>query len=174
VSYKLIILDRDGVINVPDKDKKYIFHRRDFVLYNDVGTFFSIVLKENKKLAIATNQRGIAQNLYTPQDVELLHQDMLSSCGLEPDDVTLFFCPHEANMCNCRKPKPGLLNSALVQLKIEKNEAIFIGDKLSDQQAAKIAGIDFIKLNRDANGSTKSEVRSLLECLPIIMEASHG
>ncbi len=170
MTYKLVILDRDGVINVPARDKNYIYELEDFELYSDVEVFFKEILKQGKKIAIATNQRGIARNLYTAQDVELLHEYMLYLCKLNLDDVSLFYCPHDINACECRKPKPGLLISALLSLGIEKDQAVFIGDATSDRQAAENAGIEFIEMNRDSLPTTKDRVKSLLECLPLILE----
>ena len=173
MTYKLIILDRDGVINVPARGKNYIYEIEDFKLYSDVEIFFREILKHGKRIAIATNQRGIARNLYTAQDVKLLHEYMLRMCKLNLDDVSLFYCPHEINACECRKPKPGLLNSAVSSLGIEKDQAVFIGDAASDRQAAENAGIEFIKMNRDSLPTAKSAVNSLLECLPLILEMNH-
>jgi D-glycero-D-manno-heptose 1,7-bisphosphate phosphatase len=170
---KLVILDRDGVINVPAQNNDYVYRVEDFKLYGDVGIFFEELLKYDKKIAIATNQRGIARNLYTAEDVELLHEHMLSICNLTHDDISLFYCPHEIDTCECRKPKPGLLISALSILGFEKDQAIFIGDKASDRQAAESAGIEFINLNRDSLPTTKSEMKSLIECLPLILGLSH-
>ena len=170
MTYKLVILDRDGVLNVPAKGKNYIYKVEDFKLYSDVEIFFREILKHGKRIAIATNQRGIARDLYTAQDVELLHEYMLHICKLNLDDVSLFYCPHEINTCECRKPKPGLLNSAVSSLGIEKDQAVFIGDLASDRQAAKNAGIEFIGMNRDLLPTTKDAVKSLLECLPLILE----
>ena len=170
MTHELVILDRDGVINVPALDNNYIYEMEDFKVYSDVHLFFTEILKHGKKIAIATNQRGIAKDLYTGQDVELLHRHMLSVCNLTQEDVTLFYCPHEIDVCECRKPKPGLLNSAISSFGIEKDQAIFIGDKASDRQAAENAGIEFIKLNRDSLPATKGEINSLMEFLPLILE----
>ena len=172
MTYKLVILDRDGVINVPAKGKNYIYKVEDFKLYSDVEIFFREILKHGKRIAIATNQRGIARDLYTAQDVELLHEYMLHMCKLNLDDVSLFYCPHEINTCECRKPKPGLLNSAVSSSGIENDQAVFIGDAASDHQAAESAGIEFIKINRDLLPTDKGAVKSLLECLPLILEMS--
>ena len=170
MTYKLVILDRDGVINVPAKGKNYIYKVEDFKLYSDVEVFLREILRNGKKIAIATNQRGIARNLYTAQDVELLHEYMLHLCKLNLDDVSLFICPHEINTCECRKPKPGLLNSAVSSLGSEKDQAVFIGNAASDRQAAENAEIEFIEMNRDLLPTTKGAVKSLLECLPLILE----
>jgi len=170
MTYELVILDRDGVINVPARGKNYIYELEDFELYSDVEVFFREILKQGKKIAIATNQRGIARNLYTAQDVELLHEYMLHLCKLNLDDVSLFYCPHDINACECRKPKPGLLNSAVSSLGIEKDQAVFIGDAVSDREAAENAGIEFIEMNRDLLPTSKDAVKSLLECLPLILE----
>ena len=173
MTHELVILDRDGVINVPAQGNNYIYEMEDFKVYSDVQIFFTEILRHGKKIAIATNQRGIAKDLYTSQDVELLHRHMLSICNLSQEDVALFYCPHEIDTCECRKPKPGLLNSALSSLGIEKDQAVFIGDTASDRQAAESAGIEFINLNRDSLSISKGEVKSLLECLPLILELGH-
>jgi len=63
-----------------------------------------------------------------------------------------------------------LLNSAVSSLGIEKDQAVFIGDAVSDREAAENAGIEFIEMNRDLLPTSKDAVKSLLECLPLILE----
>ena len=169
MKYELVILDRDGVINFPAPDGEYVFTKKSFVLYDDVKIFIKELLNHKIKVAIASNQRGIALNIYSREDVESLHQIFLNACGLGDADVRLFYCPHNIDECECRKPKPGLLIESLTTLNVKASRAVFIGDKESDGDAARALAIDFMKLTRGIHSPKKNEFDSLTACLPDLL-----
>lgn len=148
MSKKLIILDRDGCINALKPTTKYIYQEKDFDIFPDVIDFVKKCLNANKKLAVATNQRGISKGLYTLGDTMALHSFFLSQIGSTKFDIPIFICPHQVDICNCRKPRPGLLNSAMEHFAVEPHNAIFVGDNESDRGAARNAKIDFMHIVR--------------------------
>jgi len=141
---KLIILDRDGVINF-DSDG-YIKSPDEWKPIP--GSVEAIV--ELKRLGytvvVATNQSGIAQDLYDLNALEKIHDKMnktIEEAGGKIDKI--YFCPHgPQDHCNCRKPMPGMLKQIEKNYAIDLKDVYFIGDKYNDFMAAKVAGCKFI------------------------------
>ena len=144
---KAQFLDRDGIINV---DHGYVYKKEEFEFVEDI---FSVCIDAQNKgyeIFVITNQSGIARGKYTVDQFAELTQWMLGefkSRGVEISDV--YYCPHHPDKglgdykmsCNCRKPEPGMIMLAASEHKIDLGNSIFIGDKVSDIQAAERAGI---------------------------------
>lgn len=137
---KLVILDRDGVIN-KDSDT-YIKHPDEW--FPIAGSLEAIARLNHAgyRVVVATNQSGLGRGLFDIDQLNAIHQkmfDMLSQQGGQIDSI--FFCPHRPDEgCNCRKPKPGLLLDIADRLDVDLATVAFIGDSLKDIQAARTAG----------------------------------
>jgi len=140
----LIILDRDGVINVDSPD--YIKSPEE---WHPIPGSLEAIAKLNQagfKVAVATNQSGLGRGYYTLSILEQIHQKMhvaLAALGGHIDMIT--FCPHNPeDNCDCRKPKPGLIHQIASHFNIDlRNAKVFaIGDSLRDLEAAKTAGCE--------------------------------
>jgi len=136
---KMVILDSDGVINhVADDDVTTVGN------WDPIGGSIEAINRLKKAgylVTIATNQSGIARGLYSEQELQQMHlkmTKMLETRGASIDGI--FYCPHgpEAN-CICRKPKPGLLFQIAKKYDIDLSQTPFVGDNISDVQAAKMA-----------------------------------
>ena len=82
---------------------------------------------------IITNQRGIARGQFSEEDLKNIHDHMLrmlAEKGIEVLDI--FYCPHEVNSCECRKPLPGLLKAACRKYDISLESSVVISDTKSD------------------------------------------
>lgn len=166
MKYKLVLLDRDGVINHPaKKHQRYVYKESDFLIYDDVSTFIQEVFKAGAKVAVITNQRGIGLGIYTQKDVMNLHDILIKHCNIENNQLKIFFCPHDFDECGCRKPKSGLLRQAIESESLSYSEVLFIGDQESDRLAAFDLHVDFIKLSRRVYSTDK---KSLIEILEMI------
>jgi len=137
---KLIILDRDGVIN-HDSDA-YIKSPQEW--HPIPGSLEAIALLNQKgyRVCIATNQSGIARRLYDEQMLTQIHQKMHALLQRVKGCIDeVFYCPHsdEAH-CACRKPKPGLLYQIAEHYQVTLNEVPFLGDSWRDIEAAIAAG----------------------------------
>lgn len=146
---KLIILDRDGVINFDSPD--YIKSPEEWHAIPGSLEAIAILNKAGFKVAVATNQSGVGRGYYDLVMLERIHRKMhaeLEKVGGHLD--ALFFCPHhpDAN-CTCRKPKPGLLIQISEYLGIPLNQAIMIGDSPRDIEAAKAAGAKSILIGKE-------------------------
>ena len=140
-------LDRDGVINV---DHGYVFRREDLVLTPSAGEAIRLLNEAGYLTIVVTNQSGVARGHYTVAAVELFHDalqealaghgariDAFYYCAYHPDgSVAAFARDHED-----RKPSPGMLLRAMNDLAVDRSRSFMIGDKPSDIEAARQAGI---------------------------------
>jgi D,D-heptose 1,7-bisphosphate phosphatase len=140
-------LDRDGVINV---DHGYI-HRPDQVEWVSGAREAVLCLNDlNYCVVVVTNQAGVAQGLYSEEDVRSLHAWMQEQLARDGAFINAFYySPYhpEAKLAQYRvdhidrKPRPGMILRAMAELNIDKSRSFMIGDKSIDMEAAKAAGI---------------------------------
>jgi len=139
-SSKLIILDRDGVIN-EDRDD-YVKSVDEWVPLPGSLEAIALLNQAGYQIAIATNQSGLSRGYFTINDLHAMHSKMdrlLKSLGGHIDSI--FFCPHvDSHGCDCRKPAPGLMKE--IALRYKKSDSTqpllgvpIVGDSLRDLQA---------------------------------------
>lgn len=141
---KLIILDRDGVINYDSDD--YIKTPEE---WRPLPGSLEAITKLNRAgyhVVVLTNQAGIARGYFTLATLQKIHQKLLQSVEAAGGNIDkIYFCPHgNEDQCDCRKPKPGMFKQIENDFKISLKEVYYIGDKYSDLQAAIAAGCKFI------------------------------
>lgn len=152
----LVILDRDGVIN--EDSKHYIKSADEWIPIP--GSLEAIAKMSNAgiKVGIATNQRGISLGLYGHNELTEMHEKMkalLNDLGAEIHAIE--FCTADDAAHPDRKPNPGMLLKIMQQLEMPKEAVIyFIGDKISDIEAAHNAGVIPV-LVRTGNGIKSEE-----------------
>ena len=136
---KMVILDRDGVINHAADDD--IARVDDF---DPIGGSIEAIVRLKKAgylVTIASNHSGIARGLYGEDDLRAMHarlEELLAARGVGIDGI--FTCPHgPADNCICRKPKPGMLFQIARQFEIDLAATPFVGDNISDIKAARMA-----------------------------------
>lgn len=137
---KLIILDRDGVIN-QDSDQ-YVKSEDE---WSPIPRSMEAIARLNRggyRVVVATNQSGIARGLFDLETLSLMHKKMhelASTAGAHIDGV--FFCPHgPEDKCACRKPKSGLFEEIQKRLGIDLVGVPTVGDSLRDLQAGAALG----------------------------------
>lgn len=138
---KLVILDRDGVIN-HDSDN-YIKTLDEWVPYPSSITAIGRLTRAGYTVAVATNQSGIARGYYDEATLHAMHEHLIALVGAEGGHIEhIAYCPHGPNdECQCRKPLPGLLLQIQEQLGIENlTGSWMIGDSLRDIQAGEAVG----------------------------------
>ena len=137
---KAVFLDRDGVIN---KEVGFLHKVVDFVFIDGVFESCRYFQSLGYVLVVITNQSGIARGHYKEYNFHVLTDWMIkkfSENNIQILDV--FFCPHGVDStCSCRKPKPGMLLSAIAKHNIDMEKSWMIGDKETDIKAANSAGI---------------------------------
>lgn len=137
---KLVILDRDGVINEDSDD--YIKSPAEWRPIP--GSLEAIVKLKHAgfRVVVASNQSGLARGLFDYDTLFAIHDKMtrmLADLGTHLDGI--FFCPHAPeDACNCRKPRTGLLDDIARRFGRSLEGMPFVGDSLSDVEAAHAVG----------------------------------
>ena len=146
---KTVFLDRDGVINKERSD--YIKSISELEIFPNVAKNIELLKNAGFLVVVITNQSAINRGLITHKTVDQIHdsiQNYLKTNGTSVDGF--FYCPHNPNEnCNCRKPKPGLLHQAILELNIDPKSSWMIGDNNSDIDAATSIGCKAIKLSKN-------------------------
>jgi D-glycero-D-manno-heptose 1,7-bisphosphate phosphatase len=137
---KLVILDRDGVINIdsdrfiksPDEWKPIPGSLEAIARLNGAGFH----------VAVATNQSGIERGLLDMSTLNAIHAKMLKAVQETGGRIdVIYYCPHSGDAdCRCRKPAPGMLVDIGQRLNVELRDAICIGDSQRDLAAAAAVG----------------------------------
>jgi D-glycero-D-manno-heptose 1,7-bisphosphate phosphatase len=137
---KLIILDRDGVIN---------YDSAQFIKSPDEwkpipGSLEAIarLTREGWRVVVATNQSGLARGLFEMATLNAIHAKMHKATAQAGGRIeAVFYCPHSADMnCECRKPKSGMLNEIATRYASDLKGVPAVGDSLRDLQAAASVG----------------------------------
>ena len=139
---KIILIDRDGVINKKASQGKYISKWNDFVWIEETRIAMKFLAKEGFKFIVITNQAGVARGMIDPIELEAIHQNMTNELKKDAIDIlSVYTCPHHwDDLCQCRKPNPGMFYQASREWGFRLDKTIFIGDDIRDCQAAYNAG----------------------------------
>lgn len=133
-------LDRDGVIN---HDHGYIGDAEDFALIDGVPDALRILRDLGFALVVVTNQSGIGRGYYTEADYRRVTDRMRALLAVEGVALAaILHCPHAPDDgCSCRKPQPGMIVQAAAALDIDLARSVLFGDKASDLEAGRRAGV---------------------------------
>jgi D-glycero-D-manno-heptose 1,7-bisphosphate phosphatase len=147
MSRKAAFIDRDGVLN---EERAFVHRAEDFEFVPGAVEALAALKHAGYALVVVTNQSGIARGLYPESDYHALTAHMLGrlrSAGVELEAVE--YCPHLPDApleryrvdCECRKPRPGMLMKAIEALDLDPGASFLVGDRLSDLEAGRAAGI---------------------------------
>ena len=138
-----LFLDRDGVIN-RDKVGDYIRNVSEFFFMDGVLESLKALNEQFGTIVIVTNQKGVGRGLMSQENLDEIHQFMLSQiehAGGRIDKI--YFCKDLSDESPNRKPNPGMAFQAKADFPaIDFKKSIMVGNKLSDMQFGKSAGID--------------------------------
>ena len=169
---RAVFLDRDGVINramVRDGKPYPPATLEDFELLPGVDPAIRRLRDAGFLIIVVTNQPDVATGVQRKEVVEAMHQTLAGLC----DDVRV--CYHtDADSCNCRKPKPGMLFEAAHDWQIDLSKSMMVGDRWRDVAAGKAAGcytfyIDYKYRERRAD-NPDAVVESLEEASRLILQ----
>ena len=137
---KLVILDRDGVIN--QDSANFIKNPNEWIAIPGSLEAIALLNQSGFRLAVATNQSGIARGLFDMATLNAINDKMhraLAQLGGRID--AMFYCPHAADdHCTCRKPKTGMIKDISRRFSVDLSEVYAVGDSLRDLQAFHDAG----------------------------------
>ncbi len=147
----LIVLDRDGVINRDSTD--FIKSPDEWIALPGSLAAIEKLNVAGFTVVVATNQSGVGRKLFSLETLDKIHATMsaaVTAAGGHLDGI--YFCPHTPDAgCDCRKPKPGLLQQICERYERTAAELIVVGDSLRDLEAAWAVGAKAI-LVRTGNG----------------------
>ncbi len=139
---KIAFLDRDGVINKKAAPHEYVCSVGEFVFNPGIFPLLQKLAGNSYEFIVLTNQRGIARGKLTEQTLTNIHEYM--RIELQKQQIVILdilHCPHEKDSCECRKPKPGLLEIAVKKYPIDLSNSVFISDSQADVEMGKQFGI---------------------------------
>jgi D-glycero-D-manno-heptose 1,7-bisphosphate phosphatase len=162
-----IFLDRDGVI---------IENRKDYVrFWSDVSVLpgaveaCQAVVQADIPLVLISNQALVGRGIMNLADVTDLNDRILKLFADQGATFTAaYLCPHHPNdNCECRKPKPGMLLQAAKEYQLDLARSIFIGDNLTDMQAAEAAGVKGIFIRTGLGAEQEDQLHTLKTNPPV-------
>ncbi len=149
---KLAMFDRDGTINI---DVGHLHEIEKLKLIEDTLEIMKSYSDDpDWRLVVITNQAGIAKGLYTETEMRTLHRfmdEIFAERGIKVS--AWYFCPHHPEFtgdCSCRKPAPGMLLKAIREFGANPDESVMYGDKDIDREAARCAGVRFVKIGQSS------------------------
>lgn len=172
-----VFLDRDGVIN---RDHGYVSSWQDFELLPGVVDALRALQDLGYALIIITNQSGIGRGYYDEADFWSLMDQLLDHLSERQVFISaVYFCPHHPNdalpefrrVCDCRKPAPGMILQAIEDLDLDPARSILVGDKPSDIEAGRHAGVPkLFFVNPD--GALCEDATSVLDLADVVSQLS--
>jgi D-glycero-D-manno-heptose 1,7-bisphosphate phosphatase len=137
---KLIVLDRDGVINL-DSDE-FIKSPEEWIPIPGSLEAIARLNQAGYRTVVATNQSGIGRGLFDIGTLNAIHNKMHRALAQQGGRIdAVFFCPHSADaQCDCRKPKAGMLEEIGRRFGVDMAGVPALGDSLRDLEAAAAVG----------------------------------
>jgi len=133
----IIMVDRDGVLNqeILRKDKTFGSPRSLPELKMNLDNLFELnsLISLGIIVVVISNQPDISTNKLRQEDLLKMHQELFDKCRFD----AILWCPHSGiESCNCRKPRPSMLNWAKKRYGGLSKRNIFVGDRITDMEAA--------------------------------------
>lgn len=154
-----IFLDRDGVINRERAD--YVKSWDEFELLPGALLAIGKLATLGVPIIVLTNQSAIGRGLVSSATVNAIHarlQEQVAAAGGRID--AFYLCPHHPEEgCHCRKPQPGLLLQAAADFNLTLNLCVFVGDSITDYQAAKAVGCQSLLVASGRQGAWLESLR---------------
>lgn len=142
-----VFIDRDGTIS---EEVGYINHPSRFRVFPYAARAIKLLNDQGWLAIIITNQAGVARGYFSESMIETVHDNLRQELGDEGARVdAIYYCAHHPTVgeppyrqeCDCRKPKPGLINRATKDLDIALEQSWMIGDRYGDVELARNAGV---------------------------------
>lgn len=159
---KCIFLDRDGTLNCY---KGHLDNEKDFELEKNAAEAIKLINESGYLAIVVTNQPVVARGQCSIEDINVIHKKMVSLLGAQGaylDDIV--FCPHHPDkgypeenpeykmVCNCRKPKTGMIDVMIERYNIDRKKSYIIGDTTSDILTGISAGLCTVVVHTGEGG----------------------
>ena len=157
--HRAAFVDRDGTLI---REVGYLSRMDQLELLPRVGEAILILQSRGLKVVMVTNQSAVARGFINEQDLHEIHHEIkmrLAKSGASLDGI--YFCPHHPTegrapyrvTCECRKPKPGLVQRACLELGIDAIGSYVVGDQMSDIMLAERVGAKGLLIDTDPQGA---------------------
>lgn len=130
---KLVILDRDGVINEDSDD--FIKSPAEWIPLPGSAEAIAKLNDAGYKVVVATNQSGVGRGYFSLDTLDAIHEKMCAHIASAGGELTgIFFCPHAPDEgCDCRKPKAGMIDQITARFSLNNADGVpIVGDSLRD------------------------------------------
>lgn len=176
MSKRALFLDRDGVINV---DFGYVYKQEDVKFIDGIFELVAIAKTLDYFVLVVTNQAGIGRGYYKEEDFHILMNWMKSKFVEHNGQIdAVYFCPYHPEhgigmyrrKSSFRKPAPGMLIQAQHDFDLDMRDSIFVGDKISDMEAGRAAGVGtLLQLSCNKTSSDFLSIQRLVDVLPFLL-----
>ena len=166
---KLIILDRDGVIN-EDSDQ-FIKSPDEWLPLPGSLEAIALLNRAGYRVVVISNQSGLGRGLFDIQALNAIHDKMLLCLSVLGGQIeSILFCPHSPDeQCECRKPKAGMFLDLQHRLNISLNDVHAVGDSLRDLQAAQLVNALPVLVRTGKGAATLANGKGL-EGIPVFAD----
>ncbi len=143
---RCVFLDRDGTIN---EEVNYLSRPDQLRLIAGAAEAIKGFAQAGLKVVVITNQAGVARGYFSEPALQQIHLELEKMLRAQDAHLdAIYYCPHHPTAgigvykieCNCRKPKPGLLEKAARELNLDLRQAFIVGDKPADLKAGEAVG----------------------------------
>jgi D-glycero-D-manno-heptose 1,7-bisphosphate phosphatase len=174
---KAVFLDRDGTLVV---EKGYITVPDGIELIAGAAAAIIRLRKAGWKVFVVTNQGCVGKGMITEEELGEIHFRMVSMLGAEGAELDgIYACPHHpdgtvpdyAIDCDCRKPRPGLIERAAAEHDLDLSQCVLIGDTMRDLDAARSAGVEGVLVLTGHGHETVSEEHGAAHVAPDLAQA---
>jgi D,D-heptose 1,7-bisphosphate phosphatase len=142
-----VFLDRDGTIN---EEVGYLDSLDKFKIIPSAYEAIRLINESGMKVVVISNQAGVARGFFTEDFVKITHEHLQTALRQQGATIdNFYYCPHHPmegigpyrQVCNCRKPAPGMLLRAAQDLNIDLTRSYLVGDRFNDMEAGKKIGV---------------------------------
>ena len=164
---KLVILDRDGVINQDSAD--YIKSVDEWQAIPESLTAIAQLNQAGYQVAVVTNQSGLGRGLFSEADLNAMHDKMQQQLQAVGGEIaSIFYCPHHPDeACNCRKPKAGLFLQVADYFNGDLSGVLSVGDSLRDLQATQAVNAKPVLVLTGKGQKTQAQLQQLADTHPL-------
>jgi D-glycero-D-manno-heptose 1,7-bisphosphate phosphatase len=148
-----VFLDRDGTLI---RDIGYLTRVDQIEILPRVPQALRLLRENGLKIVVVTNQSAVARGMLSERDLAHVHQVLIERLEEEGGRIdALYYCPHHPTegldgyriVCDCRKPKPGMIRRAVEELQLDVSSSFVVGDQNIDMELAVQAGARGVRLN---------------------------
>lgn len=160
---KAVFLDRDGTIV---REVNYLCRPEDTELLPGAGQAIAKLRRAGFAVVVVSNQSGIARGYFSHDDLQSVQDELIRQLAGHNTEIDGWYnCVHHPNgeveqfrmVCDCRKPKPGLVHSAAAEMDLELEGSYMVGDRLRDVACGNAAGLTSILVRSGQNDGAPQE-----------------